>query len=82
MPSQREELNRLKAEEYDIEELSAKLTFDGKQFYARVPTEIAKILMIKKGDLLNFRVEIAEQPKPLKDSKLTITYVRKEHGKG
>jgi hypothetical protein len=78
--SQRKKLNALNESKYRIEEKAAKITFDGKQFLVRIPKEVAEIMKIKKGDLIHFHIEIASEPEPIENSKLTINYMRAKHG--
>ncbi|MCK5040423.1 MAG: hypothetical protein KAR87_05645 [Candidatus Aenigmarchaeota archaeon] len=49
-------------EEYVIEE-KAKLTWDGRQFLVRIPSEIAKEMNLNKENVVKFRLT-----KPLPDS--------------
>ncbi len=75
--SQRKILNKLAEEEINIEKRKAKIAFDGKQFLVRIPTEIASIKGIKKGDLFEFTMEIPKEPTPITEGNLKIEYVRK-----
>lgn len=37
---------------------TAKISYDGKQFLVRIPTEIARLFEIKQGQYLEFTVDI------------------------
>lgn len=74
--TQRKKLNKINEPDYHRETKSAKIAFDGKQFLVRIPTEISGIKKMKKGDKLEFIVEIPPAPEPIENAKLTITYVR------
>ncbi len=74
--SQRKKLNRINEPDYHVEMKSAKITFDGKQFLVRIPNEIAMMKKMKKGDLLQFKIQIPTEPTPVEDGELTIGYVR------
>ena len=47
---------------------SSSISFDGKQWLCRIPSQISDSLDIKKGDVIEFKVEFE------KEKKLTITY--------
>jgi len=75
--SLRKEFNKQNEPKFGYEEKEVNITYDGKQLLARIPTEIAKLKKIKKGDKLKFRFEFPDYPNPQKDGKLIIEYVRK-----
>ena len=76
--NQREILNKVSEEKFNQEEEKATLSYDGKQFLIRIPKVIAEIKKMKKGDQIKFHIKIAEKPKPVEDSELTIEFVRKK----
>ena len=55
-------------EEYIIEE-KAKLTWDGRQFLVRIPSEIAKEMNLNKENMVKFRLI---KPLPDSDDKLKL----------
>jgi len=75
--SLRKEFNKQNEPNFEYEEKEVNITYDGKQLLARIPTEIAKLKDIKKGDKLKFRFEFPEYSAQQKDGKLIIEYVRK-----
>jgi len=75
--SLRKEFNKQNEPKFEYEEKEVNITYDGKQLLARIPTEIAKLKEIKKGDKIKFRFEFPEYPSQQKDGKLILEYVRK-----
>lgn len=60
----------------NVEEKTASIVFDGKQFLVRFPTEIAEMKKIKKGDKIKFKMTAPKEPIPLEEGELLIEYVR------
>ena len=58
----RELINKIKEEEYDEEEGTASVSFDGKQFVVRIPTSVAEAARVQKGDKVFFKAKIAPKP--------------------
>ncbi|ODS37828.1 hypothetical protein BEH94_01925 [Candidatus Altiarchaeales archaeon WOR_SM1_SCG] len=60
----------------DIIDENVKITYDGRQFLVRFPSEISKLMEITRQDKINFKLEM---PKPRTDEKpkLTITLIKK-----
>ena len=75
--TQREIVNKVAEQDFDKEEETATLSYDGKQFLIRIPKEISEIKKMKKGDQIKFILKIAKKPTPIEESELTIEYVRK-----
>ena len=53
----------------------AKLTFDGKQFIVRIPTEIAREMEIKSDDMIEFKA-IIPTPKSKDEKELQIKWLK------
>jgi len=54
----------------------ATISFDGRQFLARIPSEVSQILDIKKGDKLEFEIRMPP-PHSKQEIKTTLTLKKK-----
>ena len=54
----------------------ATISFDGRQFLARIPSEVSQLLKIKKGDKLVFNIQLPP-PHTKEEVKTTLTLKQK-----
>lgn len=74
-PTITKEIEEILEPKPDITENTANISYDGKQWLVRFPTEIANAIEIGKNDELKFRVE-KHSPKLGGKTDIVITYIR------